>query len=200
MKKLIIQTLLLVAVLFCSESLLAQTAEQENVEKIKVTKIVEVPNQKFRSYLNVVPYGVCIGWNWYAGVEYSYGYQFSKYSYLGVGAGVTTTMPTISIPLFLNYRVYLNQRELRPYFDMQLGYNISLLAATEGYRENKISGEMFDLTFGLEYKRWNFALQLFRLSKIKIDDISEDKILQEYGVPFETIGLYTPTLKFGYSF
>ncbi len=200
MKKLIIQTLLVVAVLFCSESILAQTAEKENVEEIKVSKIVEVPNQEFRSYINVVPFGACIGWNWYAGVEYSYGYQFSKYSYLGVGAGVTATMPTISMPLFIHYRVYLNQKELRPFFDMQLGYNISLLAGRDMYDSYKYSGEMVDLTFGLEYKRWNFALQLFRLAKIKIDDGSASEELYNNGVPPVTIGLYAPTLKFGYSF
>lgn len=55
-----------------------------------------------------------------------HGYQFNRWLYLGAGVGFEGNIGMMAVPVFADFRSYfLNTRRLKPFVELQLGYNIS---------------------------------------------------------------------------
>ena len=63
----------------------------------------------------------------------NFGYQFNPFIYLGVGLGVDVNYwsPIVSMPLYINPRVYLNNARCSYYIDLKVGTSVNLKSANE---------------------------------------------------------------------
>lgn len=61
----------------------------------------------------------------------NFGYQFNPFIYLGVGLGVDVNYwsPIVSMPLYINPRIYLNNNRCSYYVDLKVGTSVNLKSA-----------------------------------------------------------------------
>ncbi len=66
----------------------------------------------------------------------NYGYQFNHFIFLGAGLGVTGNNGSMSLPIYINPRIYLSTYESGCFFDFKIGYAFGLStssAANDNY-------------------------------------------------------------------
>ena len=142
-------------------------------------------------------------------------YKFNKHIYLGFGLGADIkALSMISVPIYLSPRFYVNVRKVSLYFDVKLGWAISIISSDcylssvpefedsnystytkYGPSKTKFSGLFSEFGVGLKYNNSSFGVALgmngFH-SKIGIyEDHEYTKSLNYYPMSF--------MLKYGYS-
>lgn len=95
------------------------------------------------------------------------GYQINPFVYMGVGVGIDNkALSMISLPLYLNPRLYMKDTMISWYFDAKIGYAVSL-KSSDCYRDDfynliqdsnvEFSGLFCEFGIGVEYKHLNFG-------------------------------------------
>lgn len=75
----------------------------------------------------------------------NYGYQFNHFIFLGAGLGVAGNNGSVSLPIYINPRLYLSRYESGCFFDFKIGYAIGLSASSA-------ANDNYYMPTGLGYK------------------------------------------------
>ena len=101
-------------------------------------------------------------------------YQFNPFFSLGVGVGVNMeSLSMISMPLYVNQRVYLNNKKTSMFLGLKFGYSVNVKSYIlysqdyygsnyyiHNYDERKCNGLFGAFEIGLEYKHSSYGLSL----------------------------------------
>ena len=111
-------------------------------------------------------------------IKVNFGYNINPYVYLGMGVGLCNYNKSLSMPIYINPRIYLNNRVLSTYIDLKFGYSF-YIKPNEEYKPDVINisnlyvnntqnptyqafyypkGICFAVEFGCEYKHSSLGL------------------------------------------
>ncbi len=76
----------------------------------------------------------------------NYGYMFNPIFFLGAGVGINGYDGAMSIPVYINPRIYLGNRGFSCFFDFKVGYNFGISAESLDINKYYIPNWFFDYT------------------------------------------------------
>jgi hypothetical protein len=126
------------------------------------------------------------------------GYQFNPYITLGGGLGIDFMEEGSStIPLYIDAKGYFSNRVWSPYYNVKLGYSANLTQPTpQGesyYLDYLAEGIYYAFGFGMNYKNFDFGIEISAMNVIENDKYGDHYDYQE------TL-LHAIKLTFGYNF
>jgi len=119
------------------------------------------------------------------GVQNITGIQFSKYVGLGIGIGLINfdDFPESKIiPIFTEFRGYLSEKKVSPYYNLAIGYNIAAAKIENSIDEKRKGGAFFHPAIGYKFGSDQAAFMIdlgVQIANINYEYNSETRFIKE---------------------
>lgn len=212
--KLLLPAILLFAFVCTTEAQIVVTSTSASTEKTPKTKSIRQKGLVVRPEIGIGYIGQRVTLSSAVNALCNVTYQFNPYISLGGGSGIyfnkknyTPSLNYLSIPLYANIRGYFCNLKISPYYDVKLGYNISLLSysyywGSDYYYRDRLNGFYGNFSLGLQHKNYDFGIEFNLFERIfnNIGNNIGNSTIRSFNSTIRSFDSFTLCLKFAYNF